>query len=93
MNKTLKMCNNFLLIKPSAEVAKLQNGMSFNETRGKRDIISGTIVCTGLNDVHIMLNQIVWFPLYAATPIEYEGEQFLVVAMLDIIMIKEGEKN
>ena len=81
------MLNNNLLVQLINETTVLGNGLAVKETRGKRDIVTGTIVKAPGHGI-IAENMKVWFPLYAANPITVDGKSLLVVALDDIIMVE-----
>ena len=89
----MQLFNNFILIKLEAENTALGNGLNVKETRGKRDIVEGTVVHTpechpelGYNG--IKPNDKVLFPLYAANQVTIDGEDYVVVSFNDIILKK-----
>ena len=86
----IRMTNKFWLVELVEENKILSNGLTVKETRGKRDIAVGKVIhgdyshefpCS--NGYHI------WFPLYAANPIVFDGKNYLVVHQDDIIMVEE----
>ena len=85
MNMT--MLNNNLLVELVNETTVLGNGLAVKETRGKRDVVTGTIVRAPVNGI-IKETMKVWFPLYAANPITVNGKSLLVVSLDDIIMVE-----
>jgi co-chaperonin GroES (HSP10) len=81
----MKMLNDNLLVELVNETTILGNGLAVKETRGKRDIVYGTIVeC----ECGLEKGMKVWFPLYAANPITINGKSLLIVALDDIIMVE-----
>ena len=82
----MTMLNNNLLVELVNETTVLGNGLAVKETRGKRDIVTGTVV-KGPGHGIIEENVKVWFPLYAANPITINGKSLLVVSLDDIIMV------
>jgi len=83
----MKVLNNNVIIKINDTVT-LRNGINLKETRGKRDIVTATVIlsdaATGLT-----AGSTVWFPLYASNEIIIDGQVHAVVSFDDIIMIKE----
>ena len=86
----MQLFNNFILIKLEAENTQLTNGLNIKETRGKRDIVQGTVMQTpwGPNPETLSPADIVFFPLYAATQVTIDGSDYVVVSFNDIILKK-----
>lgn len=83
----MTMLNNNLLVELVNETTVLGNGLAVKETRGKRDIVTGTVIKGPGNGI-ITETMKVWFPLYAANPITVDGKSLLVVSLDDIIMVE-----
>lgn len=85
----MTLFNSFVLIRIEEEKTQLGNGLAVKETRGKRDIITGTVFipsneaakALGLNG-----NDKVMFPLYASNPVTIDDKEYLVVDYKDIIL-------
>lgn len=86
------MLNRFLLVETPEETKTLGNGLALKETRGKRDIVYARIVCAA-EDTGLAAGTLIWFPLYAATAMDLEGKQYLVVDFNDVIMYTKEEVN
>lgn len=84
----MKLFNEFILIKLDAEKTQLSNGLNVKETRGKRDIVQGTIVEVPECFAEPRAGDVVLFPLYAATPVTLEEEDYVVVNFKDLILKK-----
>lgn len=69
------------------ELATMDNGIQIQETRGKRDIVSGIVVdldtSTGLKP-----GQKIYFPYYAAINFEVKGDNLWIVNINDVIMFE-----
>ena len=80
--------NGYVVIRLMNSEETLGNGIKIQDTRGKRDIVCGT--CMLAEDKHkIPAHALVWFPVYAASPIKLAGENFLIVSYEDIMLIEK----
>lgn len=80
---------NKLLIKKLDQETNLGNGLQIsNETQNRKDIVVGLVINT-LDSV--FEDKKVFFPLYSALPLSYEGENYLVVDVDDILVIEINE--
>ena len=86
------MLNGFLLTETPEETKTLGNGLALKETRGKRDVVCARIV-SAAEDTNLEIGTLVWFPLYAATALDLDGKQYLVVDFPDVIMYTKEEGN
>lgn len=86
----MQLLNNNCLVKLKSDSKIMGNGISVKETRGKRDIVSGTILEYDAGKPSHFLNKglTIWFPLYAATAIVMEGVEYLIVNFNDIMIIE-----
>lgn len=86
----MRLFNDFILIKLEAEKTQLSNGLNVKETRGKRDIVQGTVVATveGIDPKFLGAGDIVLFPLYAANQVTIDDQDYVVVAYKDLILKK-----
>ena len=94
MNYT--MLNNFLLVETPEDTKTLGNGLALKETRGKRDIVCARTVSASKDVTEktgLKVGTLIWFPLYAASSIDLNGKQYLVVDFSDVIMYTEEEGN
>ena len=83
--------SNKLLVKQLNQSTSLGNGLQIsNETQNRKDVIIGIIVDTKDAD---MMNKKIFFPLYAALPLSYEGENYLVVDTQDVLAIDDSGDN
>lgn len=80
--------NGFVVIRLMKEEETLANGVKIQDTRGKRDIICGTCMLAE-DKFKIPARALVWFPVYAASPIKLEGEVFWVLPFEDIMLIEK----
>jgi co-chaperonin GroES (HSP10) len=79
--------NDYVVVKVVNTEETLGNGIKIQDTRGKRDIACG--VCLLAEDKHkIPSHALVWFPIYAASPIKLEGENLLILPYEDIMLIE-----
>jgi co-chaperonin GroES (HSP10) len=79
--------NKNLLIRIN-ETATMDNGIQIQETRGKRDVVSGIIIDS---DPKLELNILskVYFPFYSAIAVTYKGEDLWIVNYQDVIIIDD----
>lgn len=75
--------DNKVLVKQVEKTTSLGNGLQIsNETQNRKDVIVGIVVDSA------QVNKIgrkIFFPLYSALPLSYEGENYLVVDTQDIL--------
>jgi co-chaperonin GroES (HSP10) len=79
--------NGNILVKLN-ETATMDNGIQIQETRGKRDVVSG-VVADADEKTGVKLFQKVYFPYYAAVAIQYKGEDLWIVNYQDVIIIDD----
>ena len=80
--------NGYILTKVYTKDETLANGIKFQDTRGKRDIISAT--CLLAEDKYkIPEHALVYFPLYAALDFKLDGENYLLVNFDDVILVEK----
>lgn len=85
MNDLYVMHNKNVLVSLQDNRKVLTNGISVQDTRGRKDIVVGIVECS-----HPALKfpnrALVWFPMYAGLHIQLDGKQYLIVNYEDIIM-------
>lgn len=78
--------DNKVLVKQVEKTTSLGNGLQIsNETQNRKDVIVGIVIDS------VQVNKIgkkIFFPLYSALPLSYEGENYLVVDIQDILAIE-----
>ena len=69
----------------------LGNGLQIsNETQNRKDIVVGIIVdCMEENKI----GKKIFFPLYSALPLSYEGENYLVIDTDDVLVIEVNDRK
>ncbi len=82
----VKALNNNVVVKLGDQRTTLANGMAVQEQRGKKDIVHGTVVLSA--DKQVSVGDKVWFPFYAALPIQYGGEVLHVVRSEDVVIVE-----
>lgn len=84
--------NGNVIVKAVTEKVTTKAGIviSATEQRGKRDIITGEIVYSSRKDC-LKVGSIVYYPMFAAQPINIDGLELLAVNAKDIILVKESE--
>jgi co-chaperonin GroES (HSP10) len=85
MNDWYIMHNKNVLVSLKEDRKVLNNGISVQDTRGRKDIVMGTVECSHPS-LKFSNRALVWFPMYAGLPIQVAGNQYLVVNYDDIIM-------
>ena len=85
MNEWYIMHNKNVLVSPREERKVLNNGISVQDTRGRKDIMVGILECSHPS-LKFPNRALVWFPAYAGLPIQLNGKQYLIVNYEDIIM-------
>lgn len=81
--------NDKLLIKQLNQATNLGNGLQIsNETQNRKDIVVGIVVDCMERD---KIGSKVFFPLYSALPLSYEGENYLVINVEDVLVIEVND--
>lgn len=77
----IKVTKGNVLVKPIAQATNLGNGLQINnETQSRKDIITGLVIDGGE-----LKGFVVYFPLYAASPLTYEGVNYLILNEQDVL--------
>ena len=92
MNDFYVMHNKNLLVSMFEDRKVLQNGISVQDTRGRKDIVVG-IVEAAHPSLKFPYRVLVWFPMYAGLPIQLDGKQYLIVNYEDVIMSEKVLEN
>ena len=69
------------------ELSTIDNGIQIQETRGKRDIVSGIIVDLD-KDVGLLPGNKIYFPYYSAINFAVKGDDLWIVNINDVIMVE-----
>ena len=85
MNDWYVMHNKNVLVSLREDRKVLQNGISVQETRGRKDIAVGIVECSHPS-LKFPNRALVWFPMYAGLAIQLDGKRYLIVNYEDIIM-------
>ena len=80
--------NGYVVIKTVNTEETLGNGIRIQDTRGKRDIVCGTCLLAE-DKFNIPDHALVWFPIYAASPIKLDGENLLIIPYEDIMLVEK----
>ena len=91
LSKYYKTLNKKVLVSLRDGKKALANGITIQETRGKKDIVCG-LVEVAQPSLKISPRSLVWFPLYAALPIALNGSQYLIVDYEDIYIIENVDE-
>lgn len=84
----LKVLNKKLLVQPRTSMTSLGNGIQINnETQSRKDIVSGTVIDGELK------GKIIYYPLYAANPVSYEGSNYAILDMDDVLAYEDDTKD
>jgi len=82
----IKVTKGKVLIKQLDSQTNLGNGLSItNETQSRKDVVRGEVI-----DGEYEIGTVVFFPLYASLPISYEGINYLIVDIGDILAYDTG---
>lgn len=82
---------NKLLVRQLNQTTNLGNGLQIsNETQNRKDVIVGFVVDAKGKE---WSNKTIYFPLYSALPLSYNGENFLVVDTQDVLAIDDSTNN
>lgn len=78
--------DNKVLVKQINTTTSLGNGLQIsNETQNRKDVIVGIVIDSVQEN---KIGKKIFFPLYSALPLSYEGENYLVVDIQDILVIE-----
>lgn len=79
----IKVTKNKILVQQLDTQTELGNGLSItNETQSRKDIVKGLVVACAEPEYEM---DVVYFPLYAALPLSYDGVNYLIVDVADIL--------
>jgi co-chaperonin GroES (HSP10) len=92
MNDWYVMHNKNILVTLREDRKVLNNGISVQDTRGRKDIVIG-IVEAAHPSLKFPYRVLVWFPMYAGLPIQLDGKQYLIVNYEDVIMSEKVLEN
>lgn len=88
--KAIHACKGKCLVEPVTQMTNLGNGLQINnETQSRKDIIAGLVINGEYKDSTI------FFPLYSASPITWEGKGYLILDAQDVLAIEcdDSEDN
>jgi co-chaperonin GroES (HSP10) len=76
----IKVTKGNVLIEPTTQATNLGNGLQINnETQSRKDVVTGRVIDGEYKD------DVVYFPLYAASPLTYNGINYLILNEQDIL--------
>ena len=76
----IKVTKGNVLIEPTTQATNLGNGLQINnETQSRKDVVTGIVIDGEYKDA------VVYFPLYAASPLTYNGINYLILNEQDIL--------
>ena len=76
----IKVTKGNVLIEPTTQATNLGNGLQINnETQSRKDVVTGIVIDGEYKDA------VVYFPLYAASPLTYNGVNYLILNEQDIL--------
>lgn len=82
---------NKLLVRQINQSTSLGNGLQIsNETQNRKDVVVGFVVDSKGKE---WVNKNIYFPLYSALPLSYNGDNFLVVDTQDVLAIDDSTNN
>ena len=81
-----KTINGNVLVYLENQKTTLANGMSVQEQRGKKDVVSAKVALSSYEGIEP--GDTVWFPYYAALPIVFKGEPMHVVNGGDVMVVE-----
>lgn len=77
---------NKLLVKQINQSTNLGNGLQIsNETQNRKDVVVGIVVDTKDPE---WKDAKVFFPLYSGLPLSYEGENYLIIDVQDVLVFE-----
>jgi co-chaperonin GroES (HSP10) len=91
LNEFYAMQNKNILVSLKEGRNTLRNGITVQETRGRKDIVVG--ICEAAPaGLKIPTRALVWFPHYAGLPIVLDGKGYLVVNYEDVLIIEKVQE-
>lgn len=86
--KAIHACKGKCLVEPVTQMTNLGNGLQINnETQSRKDVIAGIVIDGEYKDSTI------YFPLYSASPLTYEGKSYLILDALDVLAIEYDDSK
>ena len=77
---------NKLLVKQINQSTNLGNGLQIsNETQNRKDVVVGIVVDSKDPE---WKDSKVFFPLYSGLPLSYEGENYLIIDVQDVLVFE-----
>jgi co-chaperonin GroES (HSP10) len=81
--KAIRVIQGKVLVEPVVQATALGNGLQINqETQSRKDVATGLVIDGKYKD------SMVYFPLYAASPIVYQGKSYLIIDEQDILAME-----
>ena len=81
--KAIRVTQGKVLVKPTVQMTSLGNGLQINnETQSRKDIVTGIVKDGKYKD------SMIYFPLYAASPLTYEGNSYYIIDEQDVLAIE-----
>ena len=82
----IKVTKGNVLIEPTTQATNLGNGLQINnETQSRKDVVTGIVIDGEYKDA------VVYFPLYAASPLTYNGINYLILNEQDILAYESAD--
>lgn len=88
LNSWYVMHNKNLLVSQKEDRRVLQNGISVQDQRGRKDIMVGILECSHPS-LKLPNRVLVWYPAYAALPVQLNGKQYFIINYEDVIMTEK----
>lgn len=86
--KTIHVTEGKVLVEPNITSTSLGNGLQINnETQSRKDIATGKVIDGKYEGA------MVYFPLYAANTLMYEGINYLILDERDILAIENDSTD
>lgn len=81
--KAIRVTQGKILVEPTVQMTSLGNGLQINnETQSRKDIVTGIVKDGKYKD------SMIYFPLYAASPLTYEGNSYYIIDEQDVLAIE-----
>lgn len=87
ITQNYKPVNKNVLVRVKESEQVLGNGMKFQEQRGKKDYLCGTVLLAEAS-LKISPKSLCWFPMYAGQPITLGGKEYMIVPFEDIVLLE-----
>ena len=84
----MRVLGNYTVVELASQTTVLDNGLAINnETQSRKDIVTGTVIKT--NNPDLKDGELIYFPLYAANMVTFQGKTLYVVDNRDVLLVDD----